>query len=169
MGERAYLADAGGGGPTFAVTLPQILAGDAGVGRRCSVVLESGNPSRGVSLTAGAPGQGVQTIDGTFTPAASLSFPPGTFTGYTVLDLEAVFGAFPATPLPATVTPPLSPFEYTGPFFPLAPGVSANPAPVPVTIDGTGGTLPTVFGLDVVLTGPYDVTLLCRQPSIYES
>ena len=140
MGERVYLSDTGGG-PAMSATLPTITSGDAGDGRRCSLILPFGNPNRDLDIIA-ASGQGIFDPSG-FLSVSTLTFPSGTFSNYTVLDLEAVFGAVTPVSLPGTVTPPLSPDTWPGP--------GTNPGVISVTINGTGGTLPAMIDLQVDL------------------
>jgi len=102
MGERVYLIDAGGGGPDMVADLPPILASDAGDGRRCSMVLPLGNPSRALEINADT-GQGLMDTSGAMAFLATLSYPAGTFTSYTVLDMEAVYDALPPGPPITTV------------------------------------------------------------------
>ena len=140
MGDRAAkISDPVFPSPPLDIFLPTITPGDAGLGHRCSIVLEDGNANRDIVIN-GAASQG--SIDpATGLPDASVVFPAGTFAGYAVLTWEAVPALVP--PLPATVIPPLVPdFEPAPPNF----------APIPVTISGTGGTLPAPFDLIVSLS-----------------
>jgi hypothetical protein len=131
FGQRAIVEDTGGFGVTF--DLPLMTASEALGGKRCSLVLPLGNPNQSVTVNASAGQAFADPLTGA--SVSSVTYPSGTFTSYTDLTWEAAPGAIPA--LPATILPPLVPDNYAGPL--------PNPAIVPVTINGTGGTLPSLF------------------------
>jgi len=152
MGERLYQFDTGAG-PDITPTLPPITPGDASLGRRCSIILPLGNPNRALEITADT-GQGIADPLSSFDISGSVTFPAGTFSGYTVLDLEAIVGAVAPVAYAATITG-VAPDTYVGP---------PNFAPVSITITGTmAGTLPAAIdllaGLTLSVGGPPSIAL----------
>lgn len=152
VGARLYQFDTGGGPPGLPVTLAPMLPADADLGRRSSLILPFGNPNLDLVLTAAA-GQGIAD-PASFTPVSVLTFPAGTFTGYTVLDFEAVVGGAIPVVYPAVITS-VVPDTYVGP---------PNFGAVSITITGTmAGTLPAAIdlaaGLSLALGGPPAILL----------
>jgi len=128
-------------GPLALLLPPVVLPDDVLGGRRVGLVIPNGNPGRDISVVPSGSDAVADFLSFALpTPGAPVLIPTATFSGYSVLVYEAVPGLVPGPPATITaVTPDTDP----GPF-PLG-------APVPITIDGTGGTLPALLDLDVSL------------------
>ena len=128
------------GSPALGVRFPQMEPGDIKAGRRVGVIALAGNPNSAISLQA-FPGD--QIFDGAaVTPVATI--PAGTLSGYTALVWEAVPAGLPATGAEITsVTPDTDP----GPF--------PTGSPTVLTINGTGGILPSLPDLSLALVGEF--------------
>jgi len=140
LGERVVFINSGPFPfpPPMSLVLPEITPAEAGGGRRCSVVLPFGNPSADLEITLAGGDDSIVDFLTAAAPAPALTYPAGTFTGYTVIQWEAVKDFTP--PPPGTVLS-VVPDTFAGP----------NPAPVPIVISGTGGTLPALLDIAVLL------------------
>lgn len=149
FGQRAIVEDTGGFGVTF--NLPSMTPAEALGGKRCSLVLPLGNPNQAVTVNAAAGQVFIDPVSGS--QVSSVTYSTGTFGGYVDLTWEAAPGAIPA--LAGTILPPLVPAQYSGP--------TPNLAPVSVTINGTGGTLPSALNTQVTMSGsgigPFNLTV----------
>lgn len=143
-GDRARAADMSVGGAVITLELPEIVADLDEKGSRCSFVVPTGNAGQALTVTPFA-GNGV-TDPANGSVVATVTYPTGTFTGYTVLTWEAVrdYG----TALPGTLLS-IAPSNVSGPF----PNLGA----VSFTLSGTGGTIPSVGNTGITLTpdGPH--------------